>query len=123
VHAVAAWFGQPPRRSPTLPLGTRDQNPSAQVLRALARVLRLDDTGTAHLLEFGAARPQRAPSPQEADAGTVPDGILKLLGTLPLPAFGSKGRPTWGVAECRRVGCAASMVRSAGSAQRRGRRG
>ncbi|WP_176930311.1 MmyB family transcriptional regulator [Actinacidiphila guanduensis] len=102
------------------------------------------------------------------------DGILELLGTLPLPAFvedrwfdvlaanglahalssrlavgcnrlrpavvggggdgsppgggwgqvaGSKGGPTWGVAECRPAVCAASMVRSADSAQGRGRRG
>ncbi|MER7678444.1 helix-turn-helix transcriptional regulator [Streptomyces sp. NPDC096934] len=63
----------------------RDRNPSAQVLESLARVLRLDDDATAHLLRLGAGppRPRRRRRPKE----TVPPGIVKLVATLPLPAL------------------------------------
>jgi transcriptional regulator with XRE-family HTH domain len=63
----------------------RDRNPSVQVLESLARVLRLDDDATAHLLRLGAAKPRRRrPRPP---AETVPPGIAQLVGTLPLPAY------------------------------------
>ena len=38
----------------------RDRNPSVQVLDSLARVLQLDDTGTAYLLSLGREKPRRA---------------------------------------------------------------
>src|SRR6266568_4022694 len=38
----------------------RDRNPSVQVLESLARVLRLDETGTAYLLGLAAEKPRRA---------------------------------------------------------------
>ncbi|MFJ4466039.1 helix-turn-helix domain-containing protein [Streptomyces sp. NPDC089424] len=61
----------------------RDRNPSAQVLQALARVLRLDDAGTAHLL--GLAQPSR---PVARPPETVPAGILQLIGGWPRhPAY------------------------------------
>ncbi|MBK3566952.1 helix-turn-helix domain-containing protein [Streptomyces sp. MBT62] len=63
----------------------RDRNPSVQVLESIARVLRLDEDATAHLLRLGAAQPRRRrPRPVKE---TVPEGIAKLLGTLPLPAL------------------------------------
>ncbi|MFI0818902.1 helix-turn-helix domain-containing protein [Streptomyces sp. NPDC021098] len=63
----------------------RDRNPSAQVLESLARVLRLDDDATAHLLRLGAGRPRRRR--ERAPEEIVPEGIGKLVGTLPLPAY------------------------------------
>ncbi|HEY8985127.1 MAG TPA: helix-turn-helix transcriptional regulator [Streptomyces sp.] len=55
----------------------RDRNPSAQVLEALARVLRLDADTTAYLL--GLTRPRsRAAGPA---VERVPDGLRQLLGT------------------------------------------
>jgi len=63
----------------------RDRNPSVQVLEALARVLRLDDTATAYLLQLAAPRPRtRARRPRRA---TVPPHIAQLLATVGLPAF------------------------------------
>jgi transcriptional regulator with XRE-family HTH domain len=62
----------------------RDRNPSVQVLEALARVLRLDADGTAHLLGLGHPRPSRSPRPVTEK---VPVGILHLLGELQMPAF------------------------------------
>ncbi|MEU3509369.1 helix-turn-helix transcriptional regulator [Streptomyces longwoodensis] len=56
----------------------RDRNPSAQVLRSVARVLRLDAGATAHLL--APARPPGAPrtaAPQEPDA--VPASVRGLI--------------------------------------------
>ncbi|MFF5076348.1 helix-turn-helix domain-containing protein [Actinoplanes sp. NPDC000266] len=62
----------------------RDRTPSAQVVEALARVLRLDAEGTSYLLDL--ARPKsRRRAPKAADR--VPDGIEMLLGTLNVPAF------------------------------------
>jgi transcriptional regulator with XRE-family HTH domain len=64
----------------------RDRNPSVQVLESVARVLQLDDAGTAHLLGLAGDRPRRRrrrPTRRE----TVPAGTLKLLGAIGLPAF------------------------------------
>ncbi|MEW2355511.1 helix-turn-helix transcriptional regulator [Spirillospora sp. NPDC029432] len=63
----------------------RDRNPSVQVLESLARVLRLDDAGTAYLLGLGTAKPRRARRRPRRE--TVPSGIGGLLGSLALPAF------------------------------------
>jgi transcriptional regulator with XRE-family HTH domain len=62
-----------------------DRHPSAQVLSAIARALRLDAPATAHLLELGTpAGRQRRPGPPERVAPTV----ARLLDALPLhPAY------------------------------------
>ncbi|MEV4703535.1 helix-turn-helix transcriptional regulator [Actinoplanes sp. NPDC049316] len=63
----------------------RDRNPSMQVLEALARVLRLDDTATAYLLQLAAPRPRsRTRRPRRQ---TVPPATTQLLATIGLPAF------------------------------------
>lgn len=64
----------------------RDRNPSAQVLRSVARVLQLDEEGTAHLLGLAHSdeRPRR---PRRARPETVPPSIGELLPRLPFPAF------------------------------------
>ncbi|WP_416969995.1 helix-turn-helix domain-containing protein [Streptomyces sp. 4F14] len=53
----------------------RDRNPSAQVLEALARVLRLDVNATAYLL--GLTRPRGRTGRQTAEG--VPDSLRRLL--------------------------------------------
>jgi transcriptional regulator with XRE-family HTH domain len=63
----------------------RDRNPSVQVLDSLARVLQLDDTGTAYLLSLGREKPRRARRRPRKE--TVAPGIDKLLGSIDLPAF------------------------------------
>jgi transcriptional regulator with XRE-family HTH domain len=63
----------------------RDRHPSVQVLESLARVLQLDDDGTAYLLSLGADKPRR--TRRRLRKETVPSGICKLLGSLTLPAF------------------------------------
>lgn len=63
----------------------RDRSPSRQVLDALARVLHLDDEGTAYLQSLADPRPHRTrkrPRPE-----VVPRGIHALISTLDLPAF------------------------------------
>ncbi|MFJ8135996.1 helix-turn-helix domain-containing protein [Streptomyces sp. NPDC096013] len=65
----------------------RDRNPSVQVLEAIARVLRLDDTATAHLLRLGADSPRRHRARPHRRKETVPPTITTLLTTLPLPAM------------------------------------
>lgn len=61
----------------------RDRHPSAQVLDALARALRLDADSAAYLHELAAPKPaRRARRPQRLAAGT-----RLLLGQLPMPAF------------------------------------
>ena len=65
----------------------RDRNPSVQVLESIARVLRLDDDATAHLLRLGAAKPRRHRARPRPRRETVPPGITKLIATLPLPAL------------------------------------
>jgi transcriptional regulator with XRE-family HTH domain len=63
----------------------RDRNPSVQVLEAIARVLRLDEDHTAHLLALAAEpRRQRRRRPRKEN---VPDGALKLLESLAQPAY------------------------------------
>ena len=61
----------------------RDRNPSPQVLEALARVLRLDEIATEHLLSLTAARPAARRPRREV----VPAGIRQLLEVINLPAF------------------------------------
>ncbi|MBB5782380.1 helix-turn-helix domain-containing protein [Nonomuraea jabiensis] len=63
----------------------RDRNPSAQVLEAIARVLRLDDDATAYLLRLGAGKPRRQRRRPRKE--TVPPGVAQLVATLPLPAY------------------------------------
>ncbi|MEU2623827.1 helix-turn-helix transcriptional regulator [Streptomyces sp. NPDC007157] len=64
----------------------RDRNPSVQVLESLARVLRLDEAATAHLLSLGdAGQPRRHRRRRRAE--TVPPGIAQLVAALSLPAL------------------------------------
>jgi transcriptional regulator with XRE-family HTH domain len=63
----------------------RDRHPSAQVLQALGRVLQLNAAGTEYLLDLGAGQPRRRRRRPRRE--TVPEGIRKLLDTLPLPGF------------------------------------
>jgi transcriptional regulator with XRE-family HTH domain len=63
-----------------------DRRPSAQVLGALARALRLDEPAAAHLFELAGAVPggRQRPGPPERVAPTV----VRLLDALPLqPAY------------------------------------
>jgi transcriptional regulator with XRE-family HTH domain len=62
----------------------RDAHPSAQVLEALARVLRLDDVERAYLLSLASGRPRRA-RPRRPER--VPERLHDLLATLGVPAF------------------------------------
>lgn len=62
----------------------RDQNPSAQVLDALAEALQLDAEATAHLHRLARPAPRRRARPR---VERVPVGISQLLGQLQLPAF------------------------------------
>lgn len=59
----------------------RDRNPSVAVLRAIARVFRLDEASTDYLLGLVAPPPARRAHDQ------VPEGITELLRALTLPAF------------------------------------
>ena len=67
----------------------RDRSPSRQVLESLARVLQLDEDGTAYLLSLGLSQgadrprsPRRRPRKE-----TVPAGVRLLLDAIQLPAF------------------------------------
>lgn len=62
----------------------RDKNPSAQVLEALARVLRLDEFEQEYLLGLAASRPKprRRRKPER-----VPTRLHQLLAGVQLPAF------------------------------------
>ncbi|TDC38790.1 XRE family transcriptional regulator [Micromonospora sp. 15K316] len=62
----------------------RDRAPSAQVLDALARVLQLDADETTFLYALSRARPKRSP---QARLEKVPEGTLRLLDAIPMPAF------------------------------------
>jgi len=63
----------------------RDHNPSAQVLASIARVLQLDEAGTAYLLSLGNGRPQQPRRKPRKE--TVPVGIRVLVDTMEMPAF------------------------------------
>lgn len=60
----------------------RDRHPSDQVLDALARALRLDDDGAAHLHRLATAKP-RAQRPVRR----APARMARLIDQLPMPAF------------------------------------
>ena len=62
----------------------RDKNPSAQVLAALARVLRLDDVEHRYLLDLAA--PTRR-TPRRRRVERVPARLHHLLATIVVPAF------------------------------------
>ncbi|WP_306211707.1 helix-turn-helix domain-containing protein [Actinoplanes sp. RD1] len=62
----------------------RDRNPSAQVLEAVARVLRLDADATAYLRELARPQPRRR-GPRSVEE--VPAGLRMLLDTINVPAF------------------------------------
>ncbi|WP_433284331.1 helix-turn-helix transcriptional regulator [Pseudonocardia sp. CA-142604] len=62
----------------------RDQNPSAQVIDALARALLLDPAATAHLHELARARTRRPARPR---IERIPTGTAQLLDQLPMPAY------------------------------------
>ncbi|MBD3779725.1 MAG: helix-turn-helix domain-containing protein [Micrococcales bacterium] len=63
----------------------RDRNPSAQVLDALARVLRLDDVEAAYLRDLAAPRPRSRPRRRQPER--VPERLHHLLAALDVPAF------------------------------------
>ncbi|GAA2590401.1 helix-turn-helix transcriptional regulator [Winogradskya consettensis] len=63
----------------------RDRRPSRQILEALAGVYGLDATGTTYLLSLAEQPPLR--SRRRRVRETVPEGVSKLLTSLPLPAF------------------------------------
>lgn len=63
----------------------RDRHPSVQVLESLARVLRLDEDATAYLLSVGSEKPRRTRRRPRKE--TVPQGIRKLVDSLPMPVF------------------------------------
>jgi transcriptional regulator with XRE-family HTH domain len=62
----------------------RDQHPSAQVLDALARALRLDVNATEHLYRLSGLRAARSPRPV---AATAADGLDQLIDQISLPAI------------------------------------
>lgn len=63
----------------------RDDNPSAQVLEALARVLQLDDVETAWLHDLAAPKPRVRRRARPAEQ--VPARLHHLLAALDVPAF------------------------------------
>lgn len=63
----------------------RGGRPSEQVLRSLARVLRLDEAATDYLLDLIA--PQPAVPPPGTAAEQVPTSVLNLLDVIGLPTF------------------------------------
>lgn len=62
----------------------RDRHPSAQVVDALARALRLDPPSTLHLHRLAQPIGARAAAPE---SGVVGEGLRHLLDTLEVPAF------------------------------------
>ncbi|MDT5146857.1 MAG: hypothetical protein QOC58_1502 [Mycobacterium sp.] len=62
----------------------RDQHPSAQVLEALARALRLDVKATEHLHRLAGLWAARSPRPV---AETAADGLDQLIDQISLPAI------------------------------------
>lgn len=64
----------------------RDSNPSAQVMNALVRILRLDAAAANYLFTL-AGLPPRADTINQLEGEQVPAGTLRLLAALPLPAI------------------------------------
>jgi transcriptional regulator with XRE-family HTH domain len=62
----------------------RDQNPSAQVLDAIANVLQLDADGVAYLHELGRPKTRKR---SRSRADRVPEGTVLFLHALDMPAF------------------------------------
>jgi transcriptional regulator with XRE-family HTH domain len=62
----------------------RDEHPSAQVLDAIARALRLDVKATEHLHRLAGLRAAHGPRPV---AETAADGLDQLIDQIPLPAL------------------------------------
>jgi transcriptional regulator with XRE-family HTH domain len=62
----------------------RDKHPSAQVLDAIARALRLDVKATEHLHRLAGLRAGHGPRPV---AETAADGLDQLIDQIPLPAI------------------------------------
>jgi transcriptional regulator with XRE-family HTH domain len=62
----------------------RDRTPSVQVVEAIGRVLKLDPDEVAYLHALARPRPKRSPRQR---AEKVPPGTLRLLASLPMPAF------------------------------------
>ncbi|GHJ38822.1 helix-turn-helix domain-containing protein [Streptomyces sp. TS71-3] len=62
----------------------RDRTPSTQVLDAVAGVLRMDHDQIAYLHALNRRRSRHGEPPPSED---VPDGTLRLLDALPMPAF------------------------------------
>ncbi|WP_239159041.1 helix-turn-helix domain-containing protein [Winogradskya humida] len=62
----------------------RDRSPSAQVIDAIAAVLRLDAEGTAYLLALAQPKSRRRPARSE---DRVPAGLALLLRTINVPAM------------------------------------
>jgi transcriptional regulator with XRE-family HTH domain len=63
----------------------RDRHPSVQVLKAIARVLRLDEPATEYLIGLAAPRPHHRPGDPAQEV--VPTTIRQLLEVLGQPAF------------------------------------
>lgn len=63
----------------------RNRNPSVQVLEAIARVLQLDDSSTAYVLDLSAGQPRARRTPRRRER--VAPRILDLIGSINLPAF------------------------------------
>lgn len=64
----------------------RDKNPSEQVLRSIARALRLDEEASAYLLQIAAPKNPQRKRPHRP--GKVSDGIRTLIDSWPLtPAY------------------------------------
>jgi len=62
----------------------RDRSPSAQVIDAIAEVLRLDAEGAAYLTALAAPKPRRRPARREP---SVSPGLAMLLATINVPAI------------------------------------
>jgi transcriptional regulator with XRE-family HTH domain len=62
----------------------RDEHPSAQVLDAIARAMRLDVKATEHLHRLAGLRAGHGPRPV---AETAADGLDQLIDQIPLPAI------------------------------------
>jgi transcriptional regulator with XRE-family HTH domain len=66
----------------------RDKNPSAQVLDALARALRLDIKATEYLHQLASAPPARR---NNAGVEALPDGTQELIDQFAMPAIVASG--------------------------------